>query len=84
MDEKALERLKGRPSSLITPFKIKGEHIELIKLLKATGLCSTGGIAKIVTAEGRVTVDGKVERRKRKKIRKGQVVAMEGKVIQVA
>ena len=31
-------------------FEIKGEIIELIKLLKVTGLCSTGGMAKIVTA----------------------------------
>ncbi len=68
---------------MTTPFEIKGEHIELIKLLKATGLCSTGGIAKLVTTEGRVTVDGKVEQRKRCKIRKGQVVRFEGQIIEV-
>jgi ribosome-associated protein len=68
---------------LSTPFPIEGAYIELVKLLKATGLCSTGGIAKLVTAEGRVTVDGKVERRKRCKIRKGQVVGFAGQIIEV-
>ena len=66
-----------------TQFEIQADHIELSKLLKVTGLCSTGGMAKIVTAEGQVTVDGQVERRKRCKIRKGQVVALEGQVIYV-
>ena len=66
-----------------TTFKIEGEYIELVKLLKITGLCDTGGMAKIVTAEGRVTVDGHIERRKRCKVRKGQVVAFEGQVIKV-
>jgi ribosome-associated protein len=64
-------------------FEIKGETIELIKLLKVTGLCSTGGMAKIVTAEGLVKVDNQTERRKRCKIRKGQVVEFEGCLIEV-
>jgi ribosome-associated protein len=64
-------------------FQIQGDFIELIKLLKATGLCGTGGEAKGVVDEGRVTVDGQVERRKRCKIRKGQVVAFEGQAIAV-
>jgi ribosome-associated protein len=64
-------------------FEIKGDTIELIKLLKVTGLCSTGGMAKIVTAEGRVKVDNQTELRKRCKIRKGQVVEFEGSVIEV-
>lgn len=80
-------RASARPSSLKTElmptFRIKGDTIELIKLLKATGLCSTGGMAKIVTAEGRVKVDDQTEMRKRCKIRKGQVVEFEGSVIEV-
>jgi ribosome-associated protein len=64
-------------------FKIQGDTIELIKLLKVTGLCSTGGMAKIVTAEGRVTVDDQTERRKRCKIKRGQTVAFDGNKIQV-
>ena len=68
---------------LMTTFKIKGDTIELIKLLKVTGLCSTGGMAKIVTAEGRVKVDNQTERRKHCKIRKGQVVELEGNTVEV-
>ena len=50
------------------------DFIELNDLLKVTGLCSSGGIAKALIAEGRVKVDGAVELRKRCKIRKGQLV----------
>ncbi len=53
------------------------EYIELDKLLKITGLCESGGIAKAVIAAGRVKVDDKVELRKRCKIRGGQVVEFE-------
>ncbi len=58
-------------------FKLDDEYIELIKLLKRTGLCSTGGMAKIAVDEGYVKVDGEVEFRKRCKIRKGQKVEFE-------
>ena len=67
----------------VTKFSIDGEYIELIKLLKATGLCGSGGEAKVVTDAGRVKVDGLVELRKRCKIRKGQRVEFEGAVIEV-
>lgn len=50
------------------------EFIELNDLLKVTGLCSSGGVAKALIAEGRVKVDGEVELRKRCKVRKGQRV----------
>jgi ribosome-associated protein len=56
-------------------FKLTNEYIELIKLLKSTGLCATGGEAKIVVAEGLVTVDGELEYRKKRKIRSGQTVS---------
>ena len=67
----------------MTKISIDGEYIELIKLLKATGLCDTGGAAKIAVDEGVVTVDGVVESRKRCKIRRGQVVEIDGNVIEV-
>ena len=60
------------------------EYIELHRLLKATGLCDSGGIAKVLIAEGCVLVDGKVELRKRCKIRQGQTVEFEGRTIAVA
>jgi ribosome-associated protein len=64
-------------------FELGNEYIELIKLLKVTGLCSSGGTAKVVVSEGRVKVDGVVELRKRCKIRKGQTVEFDESVIEV-
>jgi len=64
-------------------FKIKGEYIELIKLLKASGLCDTGGMAKLVIEDGLVSVNGKLEFRKRCKVRKGQKVIFEGHTIKI-
>jgi ribosome-associated protein len=65
-------------------FKLEGkEFIELNDLLKVTGLCDSGGMAKTVIAEGRVTVDGQVELRRRCKLRPGQIVAFEGRTIVV-
>jgi len=65
-------------------FHIRGEYIELIKLLKATSLCHTGGMAKMVVTDGLVKVDGEVEFRKRCKIRRGQIVTFEQTSIKVA
>jgi len=60
-------------------FKLENsEFIELHSLLKVMQLCESGGRAKMVIADGCVIVDGKVELRKRCKIRKGQLVAFEG------
>jgi len=59
------------------------EYIELNNLLKITGLCGSGGIAKLQIAEGLVSVDGQVELRKRCKIREGQVVEFNGETISV-
>ena len=65
-------------------FKLEGkEFIELDNLLKVTGLCASGGLAKTVIAEGRVTVDGHVELRRRCKLRTGQAVGFEGHTVVV-
>lgn len=57
--------------------------IELVKLLKATGTCSSGGMAKVAISEGRVLVDGVVELRKGRKISRGQKVEFHGGIIEV-
>ena len=65
-------------------FSLEGrEFIELCDLLKIKGLCASGGMAKIVISEGLVMVAGKVELRKRCKIRAGQVVEFDGHKIAV-
>ncbi len=55
-------------------FEITSEFIELNKLLKASGMCDSGGQAKKLIEEGLITVDGETEIRKRRKIRDGMVV----------
>ena len=65
-------------------FELRGEHITLDALLKATGVASSGGAAKALVAAGGVQVDGRDELRKSCKIRAGQVVAVVGCRIKVA
>jgi ribosome-associated protein len=59
-------------------FSLRGDHIPLDALLKATGLASSGGAAKVMVAQGLVQVDGREELRKTCKIRAGQVVSLHG------
>ncbi len=59
---------------MIQEFKIEGEYIELIQLLKATGLAQTGGHAKWMVDEGEIILNNEVEIRKRAKLRSGDVV----------
>jgi ribosome-associated protein len=64
-------------------FAVRGEYIQLDQLLKATGLCDSGGAAHAAIAEGRVTVNATVDTRKRAKIRPGQVVSFAGETVEV-
>lgn len=59
-------------------FELRGEFIELDKLLKAIGLAESGGRARVMITEGQVQVDGQPESRKTAKMRAGQVVALHG------
>ena len=54
--------------------EINKEPIELFKLLKLEGLAASGGEAKSVIEKGRVSVNGEIETRKRKKIVSGDIV----------
>jgi len=64
-------------------FKLEGDFIPMIQLLKATNLVQTGGEAQIVVAEGEVTYNGEVDYRKRLKVRKGDVVEFRGTKINI-
>ena len=64
-------------------FELRGEHITLDALLKATGVAASGGAAKMLVASGVVQVEGRDELRKTCKIRAGQVVAVQGVRIKV-
>lgn len=54
--------------------EINKEPVELYKLLKFESLASSGGEAKFFISEGLVTVNGKVETQKRKKLLDGDIV----------
>lgn len=62
-------------------FKVEGEFIHLIQLLKATNLVQTGGEAQIVVTEGQVMYNGHVDYRKRLKVKPGDTVEFNGEVI---
>ena len=64
-------------------FAVRGEYIQLDQLLKATGLCESGGAAHAAIAEGRVRVDAAVDTRKRAKLRPGQRVTIGGEVVEL-
>jgi ribosome-associated protein len=55
-------------------FEIKDEFIELIKLLKATGIADNGGEAKQMVKDGKVFLNKEIELQMRKKILKGDSV----------
>ncbi|MCR8561235.1 RNA-binding S4 domain-containing protein [Mucilaginibacter sp. BJC16-A38] len=64
-------------------FKVTGDYIQMIQLLKATNLVQTGGEAQIVVTEGEVMYNGHVDFRKRLKVKKGDTVEFRGEVIRV-
>jgi len=58
-------------------------HVDLCDLLKLEGWVESGAMAKILIADGYVTVNGAVETRKRCKIVAGQTVAFDGNQVTV-
>lgn len=55
---------------------LRGEHITLDALLKATGLADSGGRAKTLIADGLVAVNGQPETRRGRKLRAGDEVTL--------
>ena len=63
-------------------FKLEdSEYIELIKLLKVTSICGSGGEAKHMVDEGEVKLNGKLENRKRAKLRIGDKIEIFDQII---
>ncbi len=65
-------------------FQLNGEYVRLCDLLKLAGIAGSGGLGKLLVAQGEVTVDGAPESRKTAKIRAGQIVECRGVKIAVA
>jgi ribosome-associated protein len=64
----------------VQEFKINGEYIELIGLLKATGIAQTGGHAKQIVEEEHVIRNGELELRKRAKLIPGDEIIVDEQV----
>ena len=62
-------------------FKIEGDYIELIQLLKAIGMAQTGGHAKMIVDDEAVYRNGELETRKRAKLIPGDVIQIEENTI---
>lgn len=65
------------------PLHLRGDHIKLDALLKATGLASDGGHAKALIADGGVRVNGTPETRRGRKLRAGDTVQLGAQQVQV-
>jgi ribosome-associated protein len=62
-------------------FELKTEFIDLLQLLKATGYAATGGEAKMMVEDGLIDVNSEQESRKRRKLRLGDKVNIDGQVL---
>jgi len=67
----------------VRTIEINREPIELYKILKFEGLVNSGGQAKSVIEEGLVSLNGKIETQKRKKIVSGDEISLWDETIKV-
>ena len=58
-------------------FKIEGDYIELMALLKALGVAETGGHAKHIVDAGEVFRNGQIETRRRAKLVPGEIIQLQ-------
>ncbi len=63
--------------------KVEGEYIKLQDLLKYSGLCQTGGHAKVVIQNGEVKVNGEICTMRGKKMRTGDIAEYSDEQIEV-
>ena len=64
-------------------YKIHTESIQLIQLLKAVNISNSGGQAKLMVEDGEVTLNGKMEYRKRAKLVPGDKVEIFEQTIEI-
>lgn len=67
----------------VEKISIDSEFIRLQDLLKLSGMCSTGGMAKVVIQNGEVLVNGEVCTMRGKKLRTGDRAQYDNIVIEV-
>ena len=75
--------MKNNKNQNIQSIKIHTDYIKLQDLLKLTGVCDTGGAAKIAVQSGEVSVNGEICAMRGKKIRPGDLISYQNQVFQV-
>jgi ribosome-associated protein len=63
--------------------QIRGETIRLGQLLKVAGIADSGGEAKALIADGRVSVNGEVETRRGRQLHAGDELAAAGQELRL-
>jgi ribosome-associated protein len=63
--------------------RIRDDTIRLGQALKLAGLAESGGDARALIAEGAVRVNGEVETRRGRQLRRGDVVAVGGEAVRI-
>ncbi|MEN3279299.1 MAG: ribosome-associated protein [Solirubrobacteraceae bacterium] len=63
---------------------IRDDTIRLGQALKLAGLAGSGGEARTVIAQGAVRVNGEVETRRGRQLRRGDVVELRGEAVRIA
>ena len=64
-------------------YHLEEEYIELFKLIKFLDLVDSGAEAKMIVADAHVIRNGKIEMRKRAKIRKGDKLVIGDVTIEI-
>jgi len=67
----------------VETFALKGDFIQLIQLLKAMNWVENGAMAQHAVAEGMVKCNGRLDYRKRLKVRAGDLVEFGGKKVEI-
>jgi len=70
-------------SHAMDEIEIHGDGIRLGQLLKLAGIAESGADAKLLLADGAVTVNGEVETRRGRQLTAGDVIAAEGEQVRV-
>lgn len=76
--ETETNKRKSRMENDTFKLRPEDEFLELIKLLKIKNIAESGGHAKTIVEDGLVKVNGEQEFRKRKKLRPGDTIEVEG------
>ena len=71
-------------SGLVENIKISGEYIKLDSLLKYALIASSGGEAKMLIGDEQVFVNGNVCTERGKKIRSGDIIRFQNRIIRIA